>query len=769
MRRLILTLSPLALTALAGALMAADNFRVAAKNDLGRKNSNESNARIRYAVVDLGTSQKPTRITNSGIVLFGDTFSAKRWANGKLESLARGYVRDISEDGTAVGWISSNEFYSASSFRLRSQPSTPFTEVAAVWTIGQTAAQPLDAPQFDFDLAVKYFDTYGFLGYTLEPYACSSADGDSFSGYWGQGYTVGVRFAGSVKESRAFTIDHDGAIYGEAVPPSGFQTRGDCPGADFFGALIDGFGWGGGPSGQLGTSRLELDATGRSFYVSGEVRKVTKARNGHTIGFSSGGGAYSDLLDGTPVSYPLLNLNSRGWVLTAMNAQYAIADPSMPAQPVVTAISGRTNVYAFNYREVPTVDLAGNLVARPSPQFVGHDYDYYSDVYDYRVGTIHEEDGATGKYVQTKLNNLISHNSGWHISYAYDINDSGWIIGNGWYQQRDSTGAAVGSPQWRACLLVPLKLDLLSPSTDARYPYCDDVLLNARVEGPFSSAVSRVEYCANGAKVGESIVRDGWGAVWIKPPVGRYTVTAKTSLDVGGIAESVGRTVTVLPLTRQAVQLIYDYEVGGGKAYYEQRLSRPTVPGTKSGVTIGVGYDLRFQTSAGFEKDWGGLLPQGQIDRLKRLTGQVGTADMKDSVQDIVIPWTAAERVFYNTTVPRYVADTLRAYPDADTKLSPTDFGSLVSMVLNRGSGLTNRGRSSVYAADPSREMRQIADALKSGNHGDIPQYLRDMKRLWPDLASLPREKKSEHLGLRRRRDREASLFEQYLNIYGCN
>ena len=50
-----------------------------------------------------------------------------------------------------------------------------------------------------------------------------------------------------------------------------------------------------------------------------------------------------------------------------------------------------------------------------------------------------------------------------------------------------------------------------------------------------------------------------------------------------------------------AVNFIAQQEVTS-RAHYDAVVTRPDYPGGDSGITIGVGYDLRFET-AGFEAD----------------------------------------------------------------------------------------------------------------------------------------------------------------------
>ena len=56
-------------------------------------------------------------------------------------------------------------------------------------------------------------------------------------------------------------------------------------------------------------------------------------------------------------------------------------------------------------------------------------------------------------------------------------------------------------------------------------------------------------------------------------------------------------------IATKAVNFIAQQEVSN-RANYDAVVAKPTCPGGDSGITIGVGYDLRFET-ADFEADWG--------------------------------------------------------------------------------------------------------------------------------------------------------------------
>lgn len=196
-------------------------------------------------------------------------------------------------------------------------------------------------------------------------------------------------------------------------------------------------------------------------------------------------------------------------------------------------------------------------------------------------------------------------------------------------------------------------------------------------------------------------------------------------------------------LSPNSLKLIIDYEVGGGEGYYNRYLKKPCWPKGASGVTVGVGYDLGYNSSSQFQKDWGGKIGDSDFNRLKKCLGYKGSAASKkvSSVADIEIPWEAALNVFKLNTIPRFVAITLRAFPGADA-LHPDAFGALVSLVFNRGGSVKGSRRV---------EMARIRDLVPSKNYDAIAQEIRSMKRIWAGKGLD---------GLLRRRDKEAALID---------
>lgn len=191
----------------------------------------------------------------------------------------------------------------------------------------------------------------------------------------------------------------------------------------------------------------------------------------------------------------------------------------------------------------------------------------------------------------------------------------------------------------------------------------------------------------------------------------------------------------------EAVTFLVREEVGSRK-FYDRHTAMPHFPGEASGVTIGVGYDLRFQEPDDFEADWGDILTPAQMERLRPHLGKKGSAGAVAAMADLTIPFPAAWSVFVKRALPRGVEQTARCYGDL-SGLPPLCRGALVSLVYNRGTRLTGESR---------REMKAIRDHIAAGRLDQVAGEIESMKRLWPDSA-----------GLRKRRDKEAEMWRRGL------
>jgi len=203
-----------------------------------------------------------------------------------------------------------------------------------------------------------------------------------------------------------------------------------------------------------------------------------------------------------------------------------------------------------------------------------------------------------------------------------------------------------------------------------------------------------------------------------------------------------------LEVSTYGLDTLVGFEIGS-RAWYESRLTAPHWPGGASGVTIGIGYDLGHQSRAQLQADWGAVLGDRATARLERAIGVTGerARALTGQFEDLRIELAEAARVFYQSTLPRYVRRTRTTYP-ASGSLPADATTMLVSLIYNRGPGL---------AGDSRREMRAIRGQTEARDLQAIAGSLRSMKRLWPGLR-----------GLVRRREREAVIVEQSERDYSA-
>lgn len=194
-------------------------------------------------------------------------------------------------------------------------------------------------------------------------------------------------------------------------------------------------------------------------------------------------------------------------------------------------------------------------------------------------------------------------------------------------------------------------------------------------------------------------------------------------------------------LSKAAFDLILYYEVGS-ESDYNSKYSKPNWPGGQSGVTIGVGYDIGYQSKEQIEADWSGIIPNSDISRITAAAGAKGNNARNAvlDVNDISISWEAAKAIFVKKTLPKYKAECIRAFPSSD-KLHPDAFGALVSLVFNRGPSTIGKDR---------EEMGRIRAALLGQTKGiDIYDYIADqlisMKRIWANTGLTSLLTRREH------------------------
>ncbi len=177
-------------------------------------------------------------------------------------------------------------------------------------------------------------------------------------------------------------------------------------------------------------------------------------------------------------------------------------------------------------------------------------------------------------------------------------------------------------------------------------------------------------------------------------------------------------------------------------------------PGGDSGITIGRGYDLGYEPT--FARDWAGHLAPTEIAALTTALGRKGqdARAVAARFRDIHVSREAADAVFLDHSLPKYVQQTARAFPGF-AHLPLDAQGALVSLVFNRGAGMDGERR---------REMRAIRDIIAADPLGDnlratlpeIAAQFRAMKRLWIGQGVD---------GLLKRRDAEAALVESAAQV----
>lgn len=202
-----------------------------------------------------------------------------------------------------------------------------------------------------------------------------------------------------------------------------------------------------------------------------------------------------------------------------------------------------------------------------------------------------------------------------------------------------------------------------------------------------------------------------------------------------------------MKISKKAVELIVSEEVTS-PAVYNKRYFGLSWPGGDSGVTIGIGYDLGYQSEQSIENDWVKEIGAYQVSILKMFAGlrgekaRIAKATNKMAAM-ISIPYQAAYNVFIKVSLPRYAKAALRIYPGLD-ELTPDAIGAIVSLVYNRGTSLEGTRRI---------EMKAIVPLVAAKDYTGIAYQVDKSKKLWNN-------------GLVQRREREAALVRGSLRQY---
>lgn len=196
-------------------------------------------------------------------------------------------------------------------------------------------------------------------------------------------------------------------------------------------------------------------------------------------------------------------------------------------------------------------------------------------------------------------------------------------------------------------------------------------------------------------------------------------------------------------ISARAKQLLVTFEVSG-QALYEKRYKKPTWPGGRSGVTVGIGYDLGYVTEKGLRDDWS-MLGAESLAALAQCCGKTGeeAKSLIPLLSKVTVSWQDASKQF-DAYLPYAAGQTESTFRNCGL-LTDDSFGALVSLIYNRGASLSP-------TSARRKEMREIGKLMTDKTFTDIPAKIRDMKRLWP---------KDNERGLILRRETEATLFEQ--------
>lgn len=186
-------------------------------------------------------------------------------------------------------------------------------------------------------------------------------------------------------------------------------------------------------------------------------------------------------------------------------------------------------------------------------------------------------------------------------------------------------------------------------------------------------------------------------------------------------------------ISERAFDLCVTHEVSS-EAYYKKHYQRPEWPGLRSGVTVGIGYDLGQAGRDKIRNDWNGLVSAQMLDVMMDCSGHTGSAGKRKLAQvknKILIPWDKALHVFANRDVPAWTAGVIRYIPEA-ANLPPSCLGTLFDLAYNRGHSWNNAG-------ERYKEMRAIKQHVRNGNLHLVPGEIKSMKRLWPNTKGLLR------------------------------
>ncbi len=192
---------------------------------------------------------------------------------------------------------------------------------------------------------------------------------------------------------------------------------------------------------------------------------------------------------------------------------------------------------------------------------------------------------------------------------------------------------------------------------------------------------------------------------------------------------------TSLVISNAALDKIIEFEISSPSTY-NSKYRNPIWPGGESGVTIGIGYDLGYNTLSDFRNTWGNYISSADLSLISKVIGLKGQSakNKLSTVKQVDIPFETAKVIFYQYTLGRYARYVRKIYPKAH-QLPPDAQGALLSLVFNRGYSLNG---------DTRREMKNIQSYIDNKNLSKIAEEIRSMKRLWPNVRGLLLRREAE-------------------------
>jgi alpha-tubulin suppressor-like RCC1 family protein len=370
----------------------------------------------RYAIIDLGIDVYPLRINNKGGILIAGAdsegnWSYFRWKGGALERLTYSVMFravDINDQGVVVGRIDETQTERSAGIIWRSDSSSG-QKVAGNLVSDGIGDPPGNTRQASFSAVTNADHIYG-----------ETATGGRFVGV-----EIGVQVPfGLIQNSARWSTD--GSLLQILSNGAPIQVVG---GHD---------NW----TGRLDTIRRANSAgeyIGRSLVASNELISFT----GSKVNLCTS----TEMISGQPVSFRPIDLNEAGVVVGSAGADMVVSS-SPNSQTTITGASP----LAINDHTRPAPSPQPSPGANPQPTPIPAPQ-ILAWAGNALVLWELQEDGHI--WHPFGLEEMIPSMDGWQYLEPYDMNDTGAIVGRGWYTDPSDPKA---EGEYRAFLLVPVEL-----------------------------------------------------------------------------------------------------------------------------------------------------------------------------------------------------------------------------------------------------------------------------------------------------------------------